>query len=70
MEFLPYLINLWDVDREIFINKGKELELEEMDIFFITGLSCQGEAVQIFGSHQGAESTKSLVRRYTILVQR
>jgi len=39
MELLPYQISVWDVDRDIFIIKGKELELEEMDIYFIRGLS-------------------------------
>lgn len=53
MELLTYLINIWDVDREIFIIKGQELELEDMDIYFIMGLSHQGESIQLFGSHQG-----------------
>lgn len=50
MELFPYLMRLWDVDHEIFIFKGKELELEEIDIYLITGLSLRGEAIQLFGS--------------------
>jgi len=39
LKLLPYLISLWDVDQEIFIIKGQELEIEESDIYFIMGLS-------------------------------
>ena len=63
MKFPTYVIRLWDVDQDIFIIKGQELELEEMDIYFSTGLSRQGEAVQLFRSRRG-ESTRSPVHRY------
>jgi len=35
-----------------------------MDIYFIMRLSHRGEAIQLFGSCQGGESTRSLVHRY------
>jgi len=38
-KLLQYLISLWDVNQEIFIIGDQELELETLDIYFITGLS-------------------------------
>jgi len=64
MELLPYLISLWDVESEIFIIKGQEMGLEEMEIYFIMRLSHRGEAIQIFGPRKGGESTRSMVHRY------
>lgn len=63
MELLPYFISLWDVDWEIFIIKYQELEIEESEIYFITGLSRRGGRVQLFRSFLGGESTSAMIRR-------
>lgn len=64
MELLPYLISLWDVDREIFIIKGQEIKLDETDIYFITRLSRWGEVIQLFGSLPGGEITRTLFQKH------
>lgn len=49
-ELLRYLISIWDNNREIFVIGDQELELTTLDIYFITGLSCRGEPVNLYGS--------------------
>lgn len=58
MELLFYLINLWDVDRELFIIKDQELELEETNIYFVTGLCRRGERIQLFGPYSSRRLNK------------
>lgn len=64
MELFLYLISLWDFDQKIFIIKGQELVMEEIDIYFINGLSRRGQRVQLFGSRPGGESTSGLIRKH------
>ena len=41
-ELLQYLISVWDIDQERFIIHDQELEIEVLDIYFITRLSGWG----------------------------
>ena len=41
------LVDYWDSDTEAFQNDGIPLRLEVEDIYFITGLSCRGEIVNL-----------------------
>ena len=64
LKLLQYLINIWDVDRKLFVIEDQELELDVMDIYFIIGLSRRGERIQLSGARAGGESTNMLIQRY------
>lgn len=63
-ELLQYLISLWDINRKIFVIGNQELELETSDIYFIIGLSCKGEPVNLYGSRLIGASISSLVVKH------
>ena len=44
--------------------QDQELELDVMDIYFISGLSRRGERIQLSRAHAGGESTNMLIQRY------
>lgn len=44
-KLLQYLISWWDVDRQLFMIRGQELEIDVTDIYFITGLFRKGQWV-------------------------
>jgi hypothetical protein len=48
------LVDYWDPDSEIFNLYGQPLRIEVKDIYFLTGLSCWGEVVNL--KSQGAGS--------------
>jgi len=52
VRLLQILINYWDLKTEAFNLDGKPLRIEVDDIYFITGLSRQGEVVNL--KSQGA----------------
>jgi hypothetical protein len=54
VRLLEMLVGYWDLDSERFILDGKPLRIEVEEIYFLIGLSCQGEVVEL-KSH-GAES--------------
>ena len=63
-ELFQYLINLWDINREIFVIGDQELELKTSNIYFITGLSRRGEQVNLYGSCPIGASISSLLAEY------
>lgn len=58
------MIKLWDINREIFVIGDQELELINLDIYFITGLSRRGESVNLYGSHPIRVSIYSLLAEH------
>jgi hypothetical protein len=46
-KLLQTLINYWDPEAEAFNIDGKQLRIEVDDIYFITGLSHQGDMVNL-----------------------
>lgn len=60
-KLIRYLINLWDINHEIFVIGDQELELKTSNIYFITGLSRRGELVNLYGSHPIRASISSLL---------
>jgi hypothetical protein len=54
VRLLQMLVNYWDPDTETFNLDGKPLRIEVEDIYFLTGLSCRGEVVNL--KSQGAGS--------------
>ena len=63
-KLLRYLISLWDINREIFVIGNQELELTTSDIYFITGMSCRGEPVNLYGSRPIGSSIYSLLAKH------
>jgi hypothetical protein len=47
VRLLEMLVGYWDPDSKRFILNGKPLRIEVEDIYFLTGLSCRGEVVEI-----------------------
>jgi hypothetical protein len=47
VRFLELLVDYWDPDSERFNLDGKPLRIEVEDIYFLTGLSHQGEVVNL-----------------------
>jgi hypothetical protein len=45
VRLLQMLVNFWDLDTEAFNLNGKPLRIEVKDIYFLTGMSHQGEVV-------------------------
>ena len=63
-ELLRYLISILDINQEIFVIGDQELELETSDIYFIIGLSCRGEPVNLYGSRLIGASISSLLTNH------
>ena len=58
---LQHMVGMWDPNSQRFMVKDQALDIEVNDIYFLTGLSCQGESVY-FGSQGGnGESIDSYV---------
>ena len=55
-ELLQYLISIWDKDQEKFVLRDQELELEVLDVYFITRLSRRGAVPILIGTHRSGES--------------
>ena len=53
---LETLVQCWDPDQGVFNLQGEILEITVNDIYFITGLSCHGEVVNLKGSILGVGS--------------
>jgi hypothetical protein len=47
VRFLEFLMDYWDLDSESFNLNGQPLRIEVEDIYFLIGLSCQGEVVNL-----------------------
>jgi hypothetical protein len=47
VRLLQMLVNHWDPDTEAFNLDGKPLRIEVEDIYFLIGLSCRGEVVNL-----------------------
>jgi len=47
VRFLEFLMDYWDPNSESFNLDGKQLRIEIKDIYFLTGLSCRGEVVNL-----------------------
>lgn len=62
-DLLQYLINIWDMDQEMFILGDQELEIKVVDIYFITGLSRRGERLWLTGAQIMGESMDMLIGR-------
>lgn len=60
-KLLQYLISLWDINHEIFFIGDQELELTTSNIYFITGMSCRGDLVNLYGSRLVGASISSLL---------
>lgn len=63
-ELLKHLISSWDVDCQLFMFGDKELDIEVIDIYFVTRLSRKGQRVQLSGSRSGGESMNMLIARH------
>jgi hypothetical protein len=47
VRLLDMLVGYWDLDSERFILDGQPLRIEVEEIYFLTGLSCRGEVVNV-----------------------
>jgi hypothetical protein len=47
LSLLQFLVDYWDLDNESFNLNGKPLRIEVNDIYFLTGLSCRGEVINV-----------------------
>jgi hypothetical protein len=47
VRLLEMLVGYWDPDSESFILDGQPLRIEVEEIYFLTGLSCRGEVVDL-----------------------
>jgi hypothetical protein len=47
VRLLEMLVGYWDPESESFNLDGKPLRIEVEDIYFLTGLSCRGEVVNL-----------------------
>jgi hypothetical protein len=47
VRLLQLLVNYWDPDSETFNLDGQPLRIEVEDIYFLMGLSCRGEVVNL-----------------------
>jgi hypothetical protein len=47
VRFLQLLVDYWDPDSKRFNLDGKPLRIEVADIYFLMGLSCRGEVVNL-----------------------
>ena len=54
---LQMLVDYWDLDSESFQIDGMSLSIEVKDIYFITGLSRQGEVVNLHSRRPGVGLT-------------
>ena len=50
LELLRYLFSIWDEDQEKFILHDQKLEIDVLDIYFITELSGRGETPVLTGT--------------------
>ena len=55
VRLLEMLVGYWDHDSERFNLDGKPLRIEVEDIYFLTGLSRQGEVVNLKSQGEGSE---------------
>ena len=55
VRILEFMVNYWDHDLEMFNLQGETLEITTEDIYFITGLSRQGEPVNLEGTGRGGD---------------
>ena len=62
-ELLQYLINMWDVDEQIFKLRDQVLELEVADVYFITRLSRRGLVPIFTGSRPSGEKMEQVMAR-------
>jgi hypothetical protein len=54
MRLLEMLVGYWDLDSESFNLDGKPLRIEAEDIYFLAGLSCWGEVVNLKSRGEGS----------------
>ena len=55
VRLLEFMINYWDHDLGMFDLQGETLEITTEDMYFITGLSRQGEPVNLEGTGRGSD---------------
>jgi hypothetical protein len=54
VRFLEFLVDYWDPNSESFNFDGKPLRIEVEDIYFLTGLLCRGEVVNLKSRGDGS----------------
>ena len=56
------MVAMWEPDSQRFLVGDQYLEIEVDDIYFLTGLSCQGESIKFGGRGGGGEPVESYIR--------
>ena len=62
-ELLQFIIDLWDVDEQVFCLWDQVLELDASDVYFITGLSRRGERPILTEGRPSREKMTEVVDR-------
>lgn len=62
-ELLQFIVDLWDVDDQVFHLRDQVLELDVSDVYFITGLSRRGERPILTGGRPSGEKMTEVVDR-------
>jgi len=58
--FLEWLVERWNVQDQCFYIGGHQLEMEPIDIYFITGFPKRGEQLTLFRTRAGGQSVATL----------
>ena len=66
VRLLEMLVNYWEPDQDCFIIDQMPLHIEVEDIYFITGLSRRGDAVDLHGKPLGGLTVEDYVQIHCI----
>ena len=64
VDFLQWMVDRWNVQDQCFFIGGHQLEIEPVDIYFLTGLPKRGVDLTLFGTKAGGQSVDSLRLEY------
>ena len=60
VDFLQWLVDRWSIQDRCFFIGGHQLEIEPVDIYFLTSLPKRGEDLTLFRARPGGQSVDSL----------
>jgi len=57
VDLLACLVRAWNVQEQCFLIRDQRLTIDVDDIYFLTGISCRGTDISLFGSRPSGGTT-------------
>ena len=67
IQFLEYIMGMWDPDQENFVVGIHILHIEVEDVYFLIGLSMRGSPIDLSRAQEGETSLDDIIDQYCAL---